>query len=151
MIQHWTGFVTRKCFSVASHTQLRLIYFRNGSVLRQVFSWLLRGILASSFKSCGQLSDVRCEVGVVCFVGICLVCGAVRCCTSPAELFLATPSCVVTKPALYCAQWGFPPPAAQGGTWYREPMVAEVGGITLFTKKKRASSGLRLILLRMRK
>ena len=115
MIQHWTGFVTRKCFSVKSHTQLRLIYFRNGSVLRQVFSWLLRGILASSFKSCGQLSDVRCEVGVVCFVGICLVCGAVRCCTSPAELFLATPSCVVARPALYCAQWGFPSPAGARG------------------------------------
>ena len=31
-------------------------------------------------------------------------------------------------------------------TWYKEPMVAEVGGITLFTKKKSASSGLRLIL-----
>jgi len=31
-------------------------------------------------------------------------------------------------------------------SWYKEPMVAEVGGITLFTKKKSASSGLRLIL-----
>ena len=31
-------------------------------------------------------------------------------------------------------------------TWYNEPMVAEVGGMTLLTKKKRASSGLRLIL-----
>ena len=31
-------------------------------------------------------------------------------------------------------------------TWYKEPMVAEVGGITLFTKKKSASSGLELIL-----
>ena len=38
-----------------------------------------------------------------------------------------------------------------GITWYREPMVAEVGGITLLTKKKRASSGLRLILFLMRK
>jgi len=36
-------------------------------------------------------------------------------------------------------------------TWYKEPMVAEVGGITLFTKKKSASSGLRLILFLMRK
>merc|ERR1740128_1595610 len=27
-------------------------------------------------------------------------------------------------------------------SWYSDPMVAEVGGITLFTKKKRASSGL---------
>ena len=36
-------------------------------------------------------------------------------------------------------------------TWYRDPMVAEVGGITLFTKKKSASSGLKLILFLMRK
>jgi hypothetical protein len=30
-------------------------------------------------------------------------------------------------------------------------MVADVGGITLLTKKKRASSGLKLILFRIRK
>lgn len=36
-------------------------------------------------------------------------------------------------------------------TWYNWPMVAEVGGMTLFTKKKRASSALRWIRFRMRK
>lgn len=28
-------------------------------------------------------------------------------------------------------------------TWYKEPIVADVGGITLLTKKNNASSGLR--------
>lgn len=37
------------------------------------------------------------------------------------------------------------------GTWYNSPMVAEVGGMTLFTKKKRASSARKWILFRMRK
>lgn len=36
-------------------------------------------------------------------------------------------------------------------TWYKDPMVADVGGITLLTKKNKASSGLRWILLRIRK
>lgn len=36
-------------------------------------------------------------------------------------------------------------------TWYNWPMVAEVGGMTLFTKKKSASSALKWILFRMRK
>ena len=118
MIQHWTEMwlCNTEIFSCdESHTTASHVFLQWFSaaecfffILQNVFSLFLRGILASSFKGCGQLSDVRCEVGVVCFVGICLVvCGAVRCCTSPAELFLATPSCVVTKPALYCAQLVF--------------------------------------------
>lgn len=35
--------------------------------------------------------------------------------------------------------------------WYNSPMVAEVGGMTLFTKKKSASSARKWILFRMRK